>query len=157
MKKIAILLALAAVLGAACAAAAAEKVSLPKDYERWEKSKPRVITDKKSIFYGIHYIYVDKKGMKGYRSGGGYPEGSRFVAVNYAIRDEGGKQVEGKKSMIVMMKKDKRQQASGGWQFAGFTPDGKLSGLDPVKDCFGCHEKDGKSADYVLSKFSDFK
>jgi hypothetical protein len=157
MKKIAILFAFAALLGAAGAASAAGKVSLPKGYEKWEKSKPRVITDKKSIFYGIHYIYVDKKAMKTYKSGGVYPEGSRFVAVNYSIRDEGGKQVEGKKSMIVLMKKDKKQQASGGWQFAGFSPDGKLSGLDPVKDCFGCHEKEAKGTDFVISKYAEFK
>ena len=157
MKKIAIVFALAALFGAAGAASAADKISLPKGYEKWEKSKPRVTTDKKSLFYGIHYIYVDKKALKTYKSGGVYPEGSQFVAVNYTIKEEGGKQVPGKKSMIVLMKKDKKQQASGGWQFAGFSPDGKLSGLDPVKDCFGCHEKDAKAADYVISKYADFK
>jgi hypothetical protein len=157
MKKIAILFACAALLGAAGAASASAKASLPKGYEKWEKSKARVNTDKKSIFYGIHYIYVDKKAMKTYKSGGVYPEGSRFVAVNYSIKDEGGKQVEGKKNMIVLMKKDKKQQATGGWQFAGFSPDGKLSGLDPAKDCFGCHEKDAKATDFVISKYADFK
>jgi hypothetical protein len=55
------------------------------------------------------------------------------------------------------MKKDKKQQASGGWQFAGFSPDGKLSGLDPVKDCFGCHEKEAKGTDFVISKYAEFK
>jgi len=156
MKKIASVLALAAVLGAAGAAMAAQP-TLPKGYEKWEKSKERIITDKKSIFYGIHYIYVDKKAMKGYKSGGPYPEGSRFVAVNYTIKDEGGKPVRGKKSMIVMMKKDKTQKETGGWQFAGFSPDGKLSGLDPAKDCFGCHDRDAKQSDYVISKYADFK
>lgn len=157
MKKIAILFAFAALLGAAGAASAAQKISLPKGYEKWAKSKQRVDTDKKSLFYGIHYIYVDKKAMKSYKSGGVYPEGSRFVAVNYSIKEENGKQVPGKKSMIVMMKKDKKQKASGGWQFAGFSPDGKLSGLDPVKDCFGCHDKDAKGSDFVISKYADFK
>lgn len=157
MKKIAIVIAFAALLGAVGAASAAEKVSLPKGYEKWEKSKPRINTDKKSLFYGIHYLYVDKKAMKTYKSGGVYPEGSRFVAVNYSIKEEGGKQVEGKKNMIVLMKKDKKQQATGGWQFAGFSPDGKLSGLDPAKDCFGCHERDAKQTDYVISKYADFK
>jgi hypothetical protein len=157
MKKMATLLAFVSLLVVAVAATAADKASLPKGYEKWEKSKARVITDKKSLFYGIHYLYVDKKAMKTYKTGGVYPEGSRFVAVNYSIKDVGGKQVEGKKTMIVMMKKDKKQQATGGWQFAGFNPDGKLSGLDPVKDCFGCHEKDAKGTDYVISKYADFK
>ena len=158
MKQITIMVvAFVVLIGAVGGASAAEKISLPKGYEKWEKSKARVITDKKSIFYGIHYIYVDKKAMKTYKSGGVYPEGSRFVAVNYSIKEEGGKQVAGKKNMIVLMKKDKKQQATGGWQFAGFSPDGKLSGLDPVKDCFGCHEKDAKDRDFVISKYEDFK
>jgi hypothetical protein len=157
MKKIAMVLVLAAVVGAFGAASAAEKASVPAGFEKWEKSKARVITDKKSLFYGIHYLYVDKKALKTYKSGGVYPEGSRFVAVNYAIKDEGGKPVAGKKTMIVLMKKDKKQAATGGWQFAGFSPDGKLSALDPVKDCFGCHEKDAKATDYVISKYAEFK
>ena len=157
MKKITVIFTCAALLGAVATASAAGTVSLPKGYEKWEKSKARVIVDKKSLFHGIHYIYADKKAMKTYKTGGIYPDGSTFVAVNYSIREEGGKQVDGKKTMIVLMKKDKKQQASGGWQFAGFSPDGKLSGLDPVKDCFGCHLKDAKASDYVISKYADFK
>jgi len=157
MKKIATLFALAVIVGAAGAASAAGKVSLPKGYEKWEKSKARVETDKKSLFYGIHYIYVDKKAMKTYKSGGVYPKGSRFVAVNYSIKEQGGKQVPGKKNMIVLMQKDKREQATGGWHFVGFSPDGNPSGLDPKKDCFGCHEKDAKERDFVISKYADFK
>jgi len=156
MKKIATVLALSALLGAAGGALAVEKVSLPKGYEKWEKSKARVEPDKKSMFYGIHYIYVDKKAMKTYKSGGVYPDGSQFVAVNYSIKEEGGKQVPGKKTMIVVMKKDKKQTATGGWQFAGFTPDGKPSGLDAARDCFSCHDKE-KANDYVISKYADFK
>ena len=79
------------------------------------------------------------------------------MAVNYAIREEGGRQVPGKKNMIVLMKKDKKQQATGGWLFAGFTPDGKLSGLDPARDCFGCHQRDAKERDYVISRYADFR
>ena len=157
MKKLAVVFALGALIGAAGAASAADKVSLPKGFEKWEKSKARVEPDKKSMFYGIHYIYVDKKAIKAYKAGGAYPEGSTFVAVNYAIKQEGGKPVAGKKTMIVLMKKDKTQQATGGWQFAGFTPDGKPSGLDPAKDCFGCHEKDAKDRGYIISKYADFK
>jgi opacity protein-like surface antigen len=157
MKKIATCLALAAVLATTVAASAAEKASLPKGYQKWEKSKARVITDKKSLFYGIHYIYVDKKAMKSYKTGGVYPEGSRFVVENFNIKNEGGNAVQGKKNMIVLMKKDKKQQATGGWQFAGFSPDGKLSGLDPERDCFSCHLKDAKDTDYVISKYADFK
>jgi len=156
MKKAVSLMALGVILGAT-AAAAAGQAALPKGYEKWEKSKARINTDKKSLFYGIHYIYVDKKAMKSYKSGGAYPDGSRFVAVNYSIKEENGKQVPGKKNMIVLMQKDKSQQETGGWRFAGFTPEGKPSGLDGKRDCFGCHEKDAKDRNYVISRYADFK
>ncbi len=157
MRKLVFLLVAAVLALAASQAVAADKVALPKGYERWEKSKEKVVNDKKSLFYGIHYIYVDKKAMKAYKTGGKYPEGSQFVVVFYNIKDEGGKPVKGKKNMIVLMKKDKKQQATGGWLFAGFNPDGKPSGVDPVKNCYECHQKDTQAVDLVISKYADFK
>jgi hypothetical protein len=136
---------------------AAEKGALPKGYEKWEKSKQQVVTDKKSLFYGIHYTYVDKKAMKGYRTGGPYAEGSCFVVVQYGIKDVGGKPVEGKKQMIVLMKKDKSFKQTGGWQYAGFSADGRPSGIDPVQNCYECHVKTAKESDFIISKFADFK
>ncbi len=157
MKRIAALVVIFAVLAFVATAGAAQKTALPKGYEKWEKSRQKVINDKKSLFYGIHYVYVDKKAMKAYKSGGPYPEGSMFVVVNYNIREVGGKPVEGKKSMIVLMKKDKRSKNTGGWLFAGFTPSGKPSGIDPVKNCYECHQKEAAKTDLVISKYSDFK
>jgi hypothetical protein len=157
MRKLLFLLVAAALAFAASQAVAADKVALPKGYEKWEKSKEKVVNDKKSLFYGIHYIYVDKKAMKAYKAGGTYPEGSQFVVVQYSIKDEGGKPVKGKKSMVVLMRKDKKQKETGGWLFAGFTPEGKPSGVDPVKNCCECHQKDAQAVDLVISKYADFK
>jgi len=157
MNRVAFFVAAFALLLVASPAVAADKVSLPKGYEKWEKSKQKLVTDKNSLFYGIHYIYVDKKAMSAYKKGGGYPEGSRFVVVNYTIKEEGGKPVQGKKSMVVLMKKDKKYAETGGWQFAGFSPDGKPSMLDPVKNCYECHLKDAKEMDLIISKYADFK
>lgn len=157
MKKYTALLALVALLATAGAALATDEPSLPKGYQKWAKSKARIEPDKKSLFYGIHYIYVDPKAMKTYRSGGVYPDGARFVAVNHAIKEENGKKVPGKKTMVVLMQKDKRQLETGGWRFAGFTPEGKPSGLDGKKDCFACHEKDARDRDFVISRYADFK
>ncbi len=139
------------------AAFSAEKTSLPKGYEKWAKSKAQVVNDRKSLFYGIHYTYVDKKAMKIYQRGGIYPEGSRFVVVQYAIRDEGGGPVAGKKKMIVLMKKGKEYKDTGGWLFAGFNPDGSPGGIDPVKNCYECHLEQAKATDLVISKYADFK
>jgi hypothetical protein len=138
-------------------ASAAEKMALPKGYEKWEKSRQIIVTDKKSLFYGIHYTYVDKKAMPAFKSDGKYAEGSRFVVVNYNIKEEGGKFVQGKKNMIVLMEKGKKYRETGGWLFAGFTPEGKPSGIDPVKNCYECHLKMAKDTDLVISKYADFK
>jgi hypothetical protein len=157
MKKLLLLGMVFFIIACVSPAVAAEKVSLPKGYEKWEKSRQKIVTDKKSLFYGIHYTYVDKKAMPAFKSGGKYAEGSRFVVVHYNIREEGGKPVEGKKNMIVLMKKDKKYKNTGGWLYAGFGPDGKLSGIDPVKNCYECHLKDAKSTDFIISKYADFK
>jgi opacity protein-like surface antigen len=157
MKKLVILVIMVSVMASAALAAAAEKVSLPKGYEKWEKSRQKIVTDKKSLFYGIHYTYADKKAMPAFKSGGKYAEGSRFIVVYFNIRDEGGKPVTGKKNMIVLMKKDKKQKNTGGWLFAGFNPDGKPSGIDPVQNCYECHLKEAKNTDLVISKYADFK
>lgn len=156
MRKIVCLTAAITVL-AASAALAAGQVALPKNYLKWAKSKDKTIADKTSLFYGIHNVYVDKKTLPAYRKGGPYPEGSQFVVVQYGIRDVAGKPVKGKKSMVVLMKKDKKQTATGGWLFAGFTAEGKPSGLDPVKNCYECHLKEAKATDLVISKYADFK
>jgi hypothetical protein len=137
---------------------AATKAALPKGYEKWEKSRQQVVNDKKSLFYGIHYTFVNDKALKTYKAGGtGYPEGSAFVVVQYGIKDQGGTPVQGKKKMIVLMKKDKHFKETGGWQFAGFTAEGAPSGIDPVKNCYECHLQTAKETDLVISKYADFK
>jgi hypothetical protein len=96
--------------------------------------------------------------MPAYKSGGKYPEGSQFVVDYFNIKEEAGKPVKGKKNMVVLMKKDAKQTATGGWLFAGFTPDGKHNAtLDPVKNCYECHLKEAASSDLVISKFADFR
>ena len=156
MRKVVAVIVTMVLLTAASASLAVGTVSLPKGYESWEKSRQKIVEDKKSLFYGVHYIYVDKKGMNAYKGGGSYPEGSRFVVVFHNLKDEGGKQVEGKKNMIVLMQRDKKQRDTGGWLFAGFGADGKPSGIDPVKNCFECHQKDAADRQFVISRYDDF-
>jgi hypothetical protein len=157
MKKTILMMVTAAFFAAVPASMAAGTVSLPKGYEKWEKSKQQIVDDKKSLFYGIHYTYVNSKAMNTFKKKGTYPEGSMFVVVQYGIRQEGGKPVQGKKSMIVLMKKDKRYKETGGWLFAGYTPQGKPSGIDPVKNCYECHLKEAPDRDLVISKYADFR
>ena len=128
--------------------------SLPKGYRSWQKSERKVVTDKNSLFYGIHYLYADKKAMQGYRDGNKFAEGSRIVVEFFNIKDNPA--VDGPKNMVVLMQKDRRQKDTGGWLFAGFGADGKPSGIDPVRNCFECHQKDAASKDFVISTIKDF-
>lgn len=136
---------------------AASSPSLPSSYHSWQKSSRKVVTDKSSLFYGIHYIYADKKAMSGYKAGNKFAEGSSIIIEHFNIKEGSASPVEGSKNMIVLMRKDKRMKATGGWLFAGYGPDGAPSGLDPVSTCFGCHQKDAAQRDYVISTIGDFK
>lgn len=131
--------------------------ALPKKYTSWQRSDRKIVTDKSSLFYGVHYIYADKKAMQGYQAGNRFPEGSTIIVDYFNIKSGGDPAVDGPKNMIVMMRKDKRARESGGWLFAGYGADGKPSGLDPVKTCFECHQKDAAKQDYVISTIKDFK
>lgn len=144
-----------AVLLTSIAAFAAPAAQLPTGYRSWKKSERKVVTDKSSLFYGIHYIYADRKAMKGYQAGNRFAEGSRIIVEHYNIK--GNPSVDGPRNMIVLMRKDKRFKETGGWQFAGFSADGKPSGVDPVKTCFECHVRDAAQRDFVISTQKDFK
>jgi hypothetical protein len=136
-------------------AAAATVPPLPRGYAGWKKSERKLVTDKNSLFYGIHYIYADKKALKGYAAGNKFPQGSTIVVDYFNIKE--GSAAEGPKNMVVMMRKDKRNKETGGWLFAGYGADGKPSSLDPVGTCFGCHQKDAGQRDFVISTVKDFK
>jgi len=136
---------------------AAQAPLLPKGYQNWQKSVRKVDDNKKSIFYGIHYIYADAKAMQGYRANNRFPEGSRIIIEHFNIKESPGGPVEGSKNMVVLMQKDKRRTATGGWLYGGYTAQGKHSGLDPVKNCFECHQKDAAGRNFVFSGIADFR
>ena len=70
MRKLVVGMICAVMLSTAATVPAVGTVSLPKGYESWEKSRQKIVEDKKSLFHGVHYIYLDKKGMKAYKGGG---------------------------------------------------------------------------------------
>jgi Cytochrome P460 len=146
---------LTAVLMLPLIVAAATVPPLPKGYTGWKKSERKLVTDKNSLFYGIHYIYADKKAQQGYKAGNKFPEGSTIVVDYFNIK--AGSDSDGPKNMVVMMRKDKRNKETGGWLFAGYGADGKPSGMDPLGTCFSCHQKDAAQRDFVISTAKDFK
>ena len=129
--------------------------SLPKGYASWKKSERKIVTDRTSLFYGIHYMYADGRAWHGYQSDNRFAEGSSIVVEFFNIKDN--PVIDGPKNMIVLMRKDKRQKVTGGWYFAGFGADGTPSGLDPVTTCFNCHQKDAATRDFVISTKKDFR
>ena len=131
--------------------------ALPEKYTSWQGSIRKIVTDKSSLFYGIHYIYADKKAMQGYQADNHFPEGSTIIIDYFNINKGGDLATDGPKNMIVLMRKDKRVKESGGWLFAGYGANGKPSGLDPVKTCFDCHQKAAAQRNYVISTIKDFK
>lgn len=137
------------------AAAAAPPVPKLPVYRTWQKSERKVVTDKQSLFYGIHYIYADAKAMQGYKAGNKFPEGSRIIVEHFNIKGS-DTSADGPKNMVVLMQKDKRQQKTGGWLYAGYTATGKPSGLNPVKNCYECHLKQAADRDFVFSSIDDF-
>lgn len=157
MKMLAASLAVSCMIAISTPASASSPPPLPKRYSAWQKSERKVVTDKSSLFYGIHYIYADKKAMQGYLAGNRFPEGSTIVVEHFNIKEGGGAAVEGSRNMVVLMRKDKRRKETGGWLFAGYGADGRPSGIDPVATCFGCHQKDAGQRDYVISTIKDFK
>ncbi len=134
---------------------AAASPALPKGYQTWQKSERKIVTDKNSLFYGVHYIYADKKAFKGYQAGNRFAEGSTIVVEYFNIKE--GSSSDGPKNMVVLMRKDKHRKETGGWLFAGYGADGKPSGMDPVGTCFGCHQKDAGQREFVISTIKDFK
>lgn len=137
-------------------AAAAASPSLPRGYTAWQKSERKVVSDKGSLFYGIHYIYADRKAVQGYRAGNRFADGSTIIVEHFNIKD-GAAPSDGSKNMVVMMRKDSRHKATGGWLFAGYGADGRPSGLDPASTCFGCHQKEASQRDFVISTVKDFR
>ena len=127
--------------------------TLPK-YKNWTKSKKKVEADKSSLFYGVHYIYADKKAVAGYKKGNAFAEGSTIVVENFDLK---GADNTGKKNMIVMMKKDKKSSETGGWRFSAFSPNGKQTPMDTKATCFGCHQESASGRDFVISTSKDFK
>jgi len=156
MKRHTIMLIILFLLLSVCFAFATVAPPQLPDYKTWKKSVRKVVSDKKSLFYGIHYIYADSKAVQGYKSNNRFPEGSRIIVDHFNIKN-GDTSVDGSKNMTVLMKKDKRQKATGGWLYAGYTADGKPSSIDPVKNCFECHQKEVSGRDYVFSGIADFK
>jgi hypothetical protein len=151
------LLAFAALAGGlALAMSHGEAPSLPADLEDHHHVNTLVVTDDESPIHGIHHFYMGETGRDLFLGGGTdeYPDGTTFVGkVFKPERSEEGRWREGKLAAYTLMLKDSGEEATtetGGWHFVMYGPDGTSRGVDPVRDCFGCHRPQ-PDTDFVLS------
>ncbi len=156
MRKIIILLCAICLSMICTPAVAAQSLKLPKNFTTWTKSERKVVNDKNSLFYGIHYIYADTKAMQGYKGGNHFPEGSNIVVDYFNFKPNSPESEDGNRNMTVMMHKDKRAKETAGWFFAGFGADGRPTGLDPATTCLSCHQRTAAKQDHVISTIKDF-
>jgi len=151
MKKI-VLSAIAVLVVATIAMAGTQHgMSLPHDWSTYRHIGSLIITDKSHALYGIHHFYMNKKGLDAFSKGQKYPDGTIIVDSVYEIKESGGILNEGKLAFFPVMKKNSKMKDTGGWEWAAFSPDGKMLDKDPKKDCLSCHDS-VKNSDYVFSK-----
>jgi hypothetical protein len=142
---------------AVSAAVAGDAVSLP-DMDDFAHINTLVVPDKESPIHGIHHFYMNPKGLEVFAQAAqgqaDYPEGTVIVGkVFKPEKTQEGRYKEGGLAAYTYMEKAPGAEGTddtGGWRFAMLTPEGTDMGVDPVKNCFGCH-KPHKDTDYVLS------
>jgi hypothetical protein len=116
-----------------------------------------VVPDSESPIHGIHHFYMNDVALKTFRqgvNGGEYPEGAIIVGkVFKPVTTEEGRIREGDLAGYTYMEKQPMPmtERTGGWRFVKYSPAGEQMGVNPVQDCFSCHEP-SKETDYVLSE-----
>ena len=154
------------ILAALCVAtstatlAADPKVPYPEGYRDWHHVKSMVIEEGHPLFAsfgGIHHLYANDKGMKGYQKGT-FPDGSVIIFDLLEAVHDGNAVTEGNRKVVGVMHKDsKRYRDTGGWGFEGFGEGDRTNrvvGENAASACFACHAPQ-KAQDYTFSKLRD--
>jgi len=139
----------------AAVAMAGEGAAPPKDYRSWVHTKSTVVADKNNPLHGIHNQYANKSALRTLRKGGEYKDGAIFVDSVNAVVETNGIYAPGPKAKTLVMIKDRKAEATGGWIFQAFDPAGKPLKIDPVKDCFECHLSGAKESGFVFHKYAE--
>ncbi len=117
----------------------------------------------------VHEQYTSHEAIEAARAGKPLPMGTDIVSANYRarlnaqgdpVRDPKGNLVAGELDRITVMEKHPGGGASypealrnGDWDFALFTPDGRVSTQVPISECLACH-KPHQQLDYVKTYFA---
>ena len=139
----------------AAVAQAGEGSTPPKDFRSWAHSKSTVVADKANPLHGFHNQYVNKSALATLRKGGEYKDGAVFVDSVTSIEEKNGIYVPGLKAKTLVMIRSKKAESTGGWVFQAFDPTGKPMKIDPVKNCFECHQSGAKESGFVFHKYAE--
>ena len=137
------------------AALAGEGDAPPKDFRSWAHSKSTVVADKNNPLHGFHNQYANEAALGTLRKGGEYRDGSVFVDSVNAVEEKNGIYVPGPKVKTLVMTRSKKAESTGGWLFQAFDPAGQPLKIDPVKNCFECHQSGAKESGFVFHKYAD--
>ena len=111
------------------------------------------IPDRDSPLFGFHHFYVNETGRQVFLDQGPfpYPEGTVFLGAVYEAQQGDGQINEGSGMAYTVMRKDPAATETGGWRFSQLDAEGRPMEIDPVGDCFECHEPQA-ATDYVFSE-----
>ncbi|GAB4231909.1 MAG: cytochrome P460 family protein [Deltaproteobacteria bacterium] len=127
----------------------------PKNFRSWAHSKSTVVADKSNPLHGVHNQYVNPSALRTLRKGGEYKDGATFVDSVNAVVETNGIYAPGPKAKTLVMIRSRKAAATGGWVFQAFDPAGKPLKIDPVKDCFECHQSGAKESSFVFHKYAE--
>jgi hypothetical protein len=139
----------------AAVAGAGEGAAPPKNFRSWTHSKSTVVADKGNPLHGVHNQYVNPSALATLRKGGEYKNGAVFVDSVNTVVESNGIYAPGPKAKTLVMIKDRKAASTGGWIFQAFDPAGKPMKIDPVKNCFECHESGAKDSGFVFHKYAE--
>lgn len=139
----------------ASAALAAEGAAPPKNFRSWAHTKSTVVADKGNPLHGVHNQYANEAALRTLRKGGEYKDGAIFVDSVNTVVETNGIYAPGPKAKTLVMIRDRKAEATGGWIFQAFDPAGKPVKIDPGKDCFECHRSGAKESGFVFHKYAE--
>ena len=147
----------------ASALAGPEKITFPKDYEKWERYAVVDRYDNKQY----RELYAKPEVVKAVRAGKAIPDGTVLAMAVYAaeadeqgnpVKDDKGRFRKGKLTGVSVMEKRSGwgteyppELRNGDWEYAAFLPDGAPNPAQAnTQACFACHKPHEKQ-DFVIS------
>jgi plastocyanin len=140
-----------------------EKITFPKDYDKWERYASVDRYDNKQY----RELYAKPEVVKAVRAGKPIPDGTVLALAIYAaevddkgspVKDEKGRFRKAKLTGVTVMEKREGwgteyapELRNGNWEYASFLPDGAPNPQAAnTQPCFACHKPHEKQ-DFVIS------